>query len=114
VGPTVLDPPEPVPNPYGIRPNPEIWQVDGAEQPTFESSTGSGVFLTTGYARYTRSTRMLQEPDGKVYLFKSSSAGGVGTLTGTIPTGGRVAYDLGMSLTRPARARARGSPIPES
>ena len=76
IGPTVFDPPEPVPNPWGFWSNPEIWQVDGSEQPTFETSTGSGVFLTTGYARYTRSTRTLQEPDGTVYLFEESGEPG--------------------------------------
>ncbi len=76
IGPSLFDPPEPVPNPWGIRPNPEIWSLDGGQQPTFETSTGSGIFLTTGYARYTRSTRTLQEPDGRIYLFEESGQPG--------------------------------------
>ncbi len=73
IGPMVFDPPEPVPNPWGIRRNPEIWGVDGSEQPTFETFTGSGVFLTTGYARYTRATRTLEEPDGRIYVFDQNA-----------------------------------------
>ena len=49
--------------------NPRLVTSDGSKEPTFETSSGSGVFRTKGYRRYVRALSRASSPDGVTYIY---------------------------------------------
>jgi len=61
--------------------NPTIISMDGAEEYTFQSATGSDQYRTLAYGRLTKSTRTLELPNGLVYHFDHYVTGDIWDVT---------------------------------